>query len=138
MIEEERLIQCVDEIENHQKALSRCHDYYQLLEREFEKKKHNLASPEDYEELEKTIATLNQEYEQKIDLLYEELNAPLIKGYDLAKKIGHKVGHDFKKIWDYMTNPIREEVNLEHVLHDIAALRKELRCETLQSSLSKK
>ena len=138
MSEKERLTHCLDEIESHQKELSRCHDYYQLLEREFEEKKQNLASPDDYEELEKNLAVLNQEYEHKVDLLYEELNATLITGYDLAKKIGHEIGHDFKKIWDYMTNSIRAEVKLEHVLHDIAALKKELKPLELQNTLTDK
>ena len=69
---------------------------------------------------------LNKEYDEKVDSLYEELNATLLKGHDLAEKIGHSVSHDFKKLWDYMTNSTRIEVQLDHVQRDIEFLKKHL------------
>ena len=126
MTEKNQLCHLLDDIETKQKVLSQCHEYYQVLEKEIEKKKQHLANPEDYEELEQTIAMLNREYDKKTDLLHEELNASLIKGHDLAKKFGHEIGHDFKKLWDYMTNSARGEVKLDHVQRDIEFLRKEL------------
>ena len=126
MTDKSKFYHLLDEIENKQKILSQCHEYYRALEIEFEKKKQHLANPEDYEELEKTIAILNREYDEKTDRLHEELNASLVEGHDLAKKFGHEIGHDFKKLWNYMTNSAREEIDFDHVQRDIEFLKKEL------------
>lgn len=126
MTDKSKLSRLLDEIEQKQKALSQCHDYYHALEKEIEKKKEHLANPEDYEELEQMVAVLNREFDQKTDELHEELNKSLIKGHDLAKKIGHEIGHDFKKLWDYMTNSVRAEVDFDRVRSDIEYLKKEL------------
>ena len=126
MTEKRRLSHLLDEIESRQKILIECHEYYCALEKEIEKKKEHLANPEDYEELEQTIAVLNREYDEKSDRLHEELNAVLIEGHDLAEKIGHTVAHDFKQLWDYMTNSARGEVKFDHVQHATQLLRKEL------------
>jgi len=126
MTDKQKLSHLLDEIESKQKVLIECHEYYCTLEKEIEKKKEHQNNPEDYEELEQTIALLNREYDQKTDLLHEELNSSLIQGYDLAEKMGHEIGHDFKKLWDYMTNPTREEVELDNVQRDIELIRKDL------------
>ena len=94
MTEKKQLSRLLDEIENKQKVLFLCHTYYCTLEKEIEKKKQHLANPEDYEELEQTIAVLNREYDEKTDHLHEELNVILVKGFDLAEKIGKEVSHE--------------------------------------------
>ena len=70
---------------------------------------------------------LNREFEAKIDLLYEDLNQRLLKGYDLACAIGHEVGHDFKALWNYMTRATEEAVEIERVLRDIDHIKKDLK-----------
>ncbi|MCB1107026.1 MAG: hypothetical protein KDK76_02900 [Chlamydiia bacterium] len=126
MTAKQELYRILDHLADKQKEVSRCHDYYEAMEREIEGKKKGLANPEDYAELEKVIETLNREYEAKSDLLLEELNEVLMKGYDLSKKIGEEISHDFKKLWDYMTQSMRAEVQLDRVLRDIDFLKKEL------------
>lgn len=121
-----QLLRLLDDLADKQKEVSRCHDYYSSLEKEIESKRKGLANPEDYAEIERIVAALNREYEEKSDLLMEELNATLIKGHDLSKKIGDSVAHDFKKLWDYMTQSMRAEVQLDRVLRDIDYLKKEL------------
>ncbi|MCB1085348.1 MAG: hypothetical protein KDK60_04530 [Chlamydiia bacterium] len=108
--------------------MSRCHDYYAAIEKEIESKRKRLANPEEYAEIERVVAALNQEYIEKSDILFEELNETLMKGYDLSKKIGNTIAHDFKKLWDYMTQPTRREVDLERALRDIDHIKKELSC----------
>ena len=124
--EKKKLLRLLDDLTHKQKEVTHCHDYYAVLEKEIEKKRIGTANPEDYAELEKIIATLNREYIGKSDLLMEELNEILIKGYDLSKKIGNEIAHDFKKLWDYMTQSMREEVSLERALRDIDHIKKEL------------
>ena len=126
MGDNQKLLKLLDELALKQKEVTRCHDYYESLEKEIESKRKGLASPEDYADLEKVIAALNHEYEEKSDLLFEDLNETLLKGLDLSKKIGNAIGHDFKKLWDYMTQPMRSEVALERVLRDIDYIKKEL------------
>ena len=126
MTQKKQLSQLLDEIEKKQKVLTQCHEYYFALEKEFEKKKAHLNNPEDYEELERMLAALNREYDEKTDRLHEELNTTLMEGYALAQKIGHAISHDFKKFWDYMTHSARGDVKLDHVLRDIEYLKKEL------------
>lgn len=126
MTDKQKLLRILDDLSDKQKEVSRCHDYYEALEKEIESKKVGLANPEDYADLEKIVAALNREYEAKSDLLMEELNESLIMGYDLSKKIGKEIAHDFKKLWDYMTRSINTEVQLDRVLRDIDYLKKEL------------
>ncbi len=126
MTDKQKLLRLLDDLSDKQKEVSRCHDYYEVLEKEIESKKVGLANPEDYAELEKIIAALNREYEAKSDLLMEDLNESLIKGHDLSKKIGKEIAYDFKKLWDYMTRSINTEVLLDRVLRDIDYLKKEL------------
>jgi hypothetical protein len=126
MTDKQKLLRLLDDLSDKQKEVSRCHDYYEALEKEIESKKVGLANPEDYAEIEKIVAALNREYEAKSDLLMEELNESLIKGHDLSKKIGKEIAHDFKKLWDYMTRSMRTEVLLDRVLRDIDYLKKEL------------
>jgi len=122
----QKLSHLLDDLADKQKEVSRCHDYYSDLEKEIEKKREGLANPEEYAELERAIALLNKEYEEKSDLLFEELNAVLLKGHDLSKEIGKEIAHDYKKMWDYMTQSMRSEVQLDRVLRDIAHIKKEL------------
>ena len=126
MTDKQKLSRLLDDLAGKQKEVSQCHDYYEALEKEIEKKKIGLANPEDYEELEKVVATLNLEYEEKSDLLMEELNEKLMKGDDLSKKIGKEIAYDYKKLWDYMTMPVRTEVQVDRVLRDIDYIKKEL------------
>ena len=126
MTDKQKLLRLLDDLSDKQKEVSRCHDYYEALEKEIESKKVGLANPEDYADLEKIVAALNREYEAKSDLLMEELNESLITGHDLSKKIGKKIAHDFKKLWDYMTRSMSTEVQLDRVLRDIDYLKKEL------------
>ncbi len=125
MSDRQKLSCLLDDLADKQKHVTQCHDYYEALEKELEKKKKGLANPEDYQELKRAIATLNREYAQKSALLKEELSDILVKGYDLSQTIGKEIAHDFKQLWDYMTQSQRE-VRLEHVLRDIEALKKEL------------
>ena len=115
MSDKQKLLKLLEELTDKQKEVTRCHDYYEALEKEIESKKKGLASPEDYADLEKIIAALNREYEEKSDLLFEDLNETLLKGFDLSSKIGKEIAHDFKKLWDYMTQPMRAEVQLDRV-----------------------
>ncbi len=126
MSDRQKLNRLLDDLADKQKHVTQCHDYYEALEKEIEKKRKGLANPEDYQELETIIAALNREYVEKSDLLMEELNKILMKGYDLSKKIGKEIAHDFKKLWDYMTQSMRAEVQLERVLRDIDYIKKEL------------
>lgn len=126
MSDRQKLSRLLDDLADKQKHVTQCHDYYEALEKEIEKKRKGLANPEDYHELETIIAALNREYVEKSDLLMEELNRILMKGYDLSKKIGKEIAHDFKKLWDYMTQSMRAEVQLERVLRDIDYIKKEL------------
>ncbi len=126
MSDRQKLSLLLDDLAHKQKEVTQCHDYYEALEKEIEKKKIGLANPEDYEELEKIVATLNREYVEKSDLLFEELNQKLMQGHDLSEKIGREIAHDFKKLWDYMTQPMRAEVQLDRVLRDIDYIKKEL------------
>lgn len=126
MSDRQKLSLLLDDLADKQRHVTQCHDYYESLEKEIEKKKKGLANPEDYQELETIIATLNREYVEKSDLLMEELNNILMKGHDLSKKIGKEIAHDFKKLWDYMTQSMRAEVQLERVLRDIDYIKKEL------------
>ena len=88
MSDRQKLNRLLDDLADKQKHVTQCHDYYEALEKEIEKKRKGLANPEDYQELETIIAALNREYVEKSDLLMEELNKILMKGYDLSKKIG--------------------------------------------------
>jgi predicted nucleic acid-binding Zn-ribbon protein len=126
MSDKQKLLKLLEELTDKQKEVTRCHDYYEALEKEIESKKKGLASPEDYADLERIIAALNREYEEKSDLLFEDLNETLLKGFDLSSKIGKEIAHDFKKLWDYMTQPMRAEVQLDRVLRDVEYIRKEL------------
>ncbi|QVL56995.1 MAG: hypothetical protein KFB93_06330 [Simkaniaceae bacterium] len=126
MSDRQKLSRILDDLADKQKHVTQCHDYYEALEKEIAKKKKGLANPEDYEDLEKIVAALNSEYVEKSDLLMEELNKILMKGYDLSKKIGKEIAHDFKKLWDYMTQSMRAEVQLDRVLRDIEYIKKEL------------
>ncbi|MCB1072640.1 MAG: hypothetical protein H7A41_08385 [Chlamydiales bacterium] len=126
MSDRQKLSRLLDDLADKQKHVAQCHDYYEALEKEIEKKRKGLANPEEYQELEGIIAALNREYVEKSDLLMEELNNILMKGYDLSKKIGKEIAHDFKKLWDYMTQSMRAEVQLERVLRDIEYIKKEL------------
>ena len=126
MSDRQKLSRLLDDLADKQKHVAQCHDYYEALEKEIEKKKKGLANPEDYEELEKIVAALNREYVEKSDLLMEELNKILMKGHDLSKKIGKEIAHDFKKLWDYMTQSMRAEVQLDRVLRDIEYIKNEL------------
>ncbi len=126
MTDKTKLLRLLDDLSDKQKEVSRCHDYYEALEKEIESKKVGLSNPEDYAELEKIVAVLNREYGAKSDLLMKELNESLIKGHDLSKKIGKEIAHDFKKLWDYMTRSMSTEVQLDRVLRDIDYLKKEL------------
>ena len=126
MSDKQKLLKLLEELTDKQKEVTRCHDYYEALEKEIESKKKGLASPEDYADLERIIAALNREYEEKSDLLFEDLNETLLKGFDLSSKIGKEIAHDFKRLWDYMTQPMRAEVQLDRVLRDVEYIRKEL------------
>ena len=126
MSDKQKLLKLLEELTDKQKEVTRCHDYYEALEKEIESKKKGLVSPEDYADLERIIAALNREYEEKSDLLFEDLNETLLKGFDLSSKIGKEIAHDFKKLWDYMTQPMRAEVQLDRVLRDVEYIRKEL------------
>ena len=126
MSDKHKLLKLLEELTDKQKEVTRCHDYYEALEKEIESKKKGLASPEDYADLERIIGALNREYEEKSDLLFEDLNETLLKGFDLSSKIGKEIAHDFKKLWDYMTQPMRAEVQLDRVLRDVEYIRKEL------------
>ncbi len=126
MTDKQKLSRLLDNLADKQKQVSQCHDYYEALEKEIAKKKIGLANPEDYEELEKVVAILNKEYEEKSDLLMEELNQKLMKGHDLSKKIGKEIAHDYKKLWDYMTQSMRGEVQVDRVFKDIDYIKKEL------------
>jgi len=119
------LLKLLDEIAAQQKEISECHDYYQRLEREFDKKREHLANPEDLSDLTRAIATLNREFEEKSDHMFENLNRVLVKGHDLAEKIGNEVAHDFKALWDYMTDSVHQEVKLEKVLKEIDRIKKD-------------
>lgn len=126
MSSKQKLNRLLDDLADKQKKVTRCHDYYSALEKEIETKRKRLASPDEYAELERVIAALNKEYEEKSDLLFEELNDTLLKGHDLSKEIGKEIAHDYKKMWDYMTQSMRSEVQLDRVLRDIAYIKKEL------------
>ncbi|MCB1110054.1 MAG: hypothetical protein KDK64_03670 [Chlamydiia bacterium] len=126
MTQKQKLLRLLDDLADKQKEVSRCHDYYEALEKEIESKRVGLANPEDYAELEKIVAALNREYVEKSALLMEELNETLMKGHDLSKEIGKEKAHSFKKLWDYMTQPTRREVQLDRVLRDIDYLKKAL------------
>lgn len=126
MSDRQKLSRLLDDLADKQKHVSQCHDYYEALEKEIEHKRKGLSNPEDYDELNKIIAALNREYEEKSDLLMEELNEILMKGNDLSKKIGKEIAHDYKKMWDYMTQSMRAEVDLKRVLSDIDYIKKEL------------
>ncbi|MCP5505980.1 MAG: hypothetical protein H7A38_03755 [Chlamydiales bacterium] len=126
MSDRQKLSRLLDDLADKQKHVSQCHDYYEALEKEIEKKRKGLSNPEDYDELNKIIAALNREYEEKSDLLMEELNEILMKGSDLSQRIGKEIAHDYKKMWDYMTQSMRAEVDLKRVLSDIDYIKKEL------------
>lgn len=126
MSDRQKLSRLLDDLAEKQKRVSQCHDYYEALEHEIEKKRRGMSNPEEYEELNRVIGALNCEYEEKSDLLMEELNAILMKGHDLSKKIGKEIAHDYKKLWDYMTQSMRAEVDLKRVLSDIDYIKKEL------------
>ena len=126
MSDRQKLSRLLDDLADKQKHVSQCHDYYEALEKEIEKKRKGLSNPEEYEELNRIIAALNREYEEKSDLLMEELNTILMKGNDLSQKIGKEIAHDYKKMWDYMTQSMRAEVDLKRVLSDIDYIKKEL------------
>ena len=119
------LLQLLDVIATEQKELSECHDYYQRLEKELERRRAHLANPEDLSDLTRDTATLNREFEEKTEKMHENLNEALIKGHDLAKKIGHEIAHDFKQLWDYMTDTMHQEVKLEKVLKEIERIKKD-------------
>jgi len=126
MSDKQKLLKLLEELTDKQKEVTRCHDYYEALEKEVESEKKGLVSPENYADLERIIAALNREYEEKSDLLFEDLNETLLKGFDLSSKIGKEIAHDFKRLWDYMTQPMRAEVQLDRVLRDVEYIRKEL------------
>lgn len=118
-----KLLALLDAIAIQQKEISECHSYYFRLEKELDGRRSHLANPEDLSDLMRDIATLNREYEQKTEQMYENLNQSLIQGHDLALEIGHEVAHDFKSLWNYMTDSVRKEVKLERVLKEIARLK---------------
>lgn len=126
MTPKQKLSRVLDDLASKQKKASQCHDYYTAMEKEIEAKRNHLSNPEEYAEIARVIAALNQEYEEKSDLLMEELNETLLKGHELSKEIGHEITHDFKKLWDYMTQPTRHEVQLDRALRDIEYIKKEL------------
>ena len=121
-----KLVYLLDQLAEKQKAITKCHDYYQTLEKEFDHKRKHLANSEDFFTLTQSIETLNREYEAKVDVMYEELNAVLVQGHDLAKTIGAEVAHDFKILWDYMTSSFRHEIKLDKVLKEIEHLKNEV------------
>lgn len=120
------MLALLDEIVSCQQEVDHCRHYYQSLERDLEGKGTNSLSPDEKEAIIRDIATLNREFEAKINLLYEDLNERLVRGHDLACALGHEVGHDFKIFWDYMTGATKEEVKTERVLSDIAHIKKNL------------
>ncbi len=121
--EKQQLIALLEEIATKQKSISACHDFYLSVEKVIEDKRKRNTDPLEMEEILKKVNTLNREYEQKCDIFYEELNAVLLKGHDLAKKIGHEVQHDYKKLWDYMTQSTRYEVDVDRVMRDITYIK---------------
>lgn len=123
MKEESRIRRLLDDLLHKQKEVIQCHDYYTALEKEIEKKKERMANPQDYEELEQVIAQLNGEYESKSNFLMEELHALLIEGERLFKKMGHEPFHHFKKLWNYLTQPMGREVEMERVKREIETLK---------------
>ncbi len=122
----EHMLALLDEIVACQQEVDRCRHDYQSLERDLEAKSTHNLSPDEKEAIMREIATLNREFEAKINLLYEDLNERLIRGHDLACALGHGIGHDFKIFWDYMTGATKEEVKTERVLSDIAHIKKNL------------
>ncbi|WP_420420711.1 hypothetical protein [Simkania sp.] len=117
------LLKLLDVIADQQKELSECHDYYQRLEKELDHRREHLANPEDLSDLTRDIATLNREFEQKTEHMHENLNEALVKGHDLAQEIGKEIAHDFKQLWDYMTDTMHQEVKLEKVLKEIERIK---------------
>lgn len=122
--EENKLLEVLDKIVIQQKEISDCHDYYQKLEKALDQRRKRLANSEDLSSLTQEIAILNREYEEKTDLMFEDLNASLLKGHDLSKKIGNEIAHDFKQLWDYMTDAVHQEVDFEKVLKEINRIKK--------------
>lgn len=122
----EELSLVLNQIVSYQHEITNCHEYYLSLEKELERKKEHNNNPLDYESLNREIEELSKEYEAKSDIFFIGLNPLLTHGYELASKIGHEVAHDYKKLWDYMTNPIREEVILDHVIRDAEYIKKYL------------
>ena len=120
------MLALLDEIGEKQKEIDQCRTYYRSLESAIEKKREGCLNSEEKDTLTGEIATLNREFEEKFDLLYENLNQRLILGYDAAREMGHEVGHDFKTLWDYMTHPEKEEVDLDRVMRDIDYIKKDL------------
>ncbi|MEM7174303.1 MAG: hypothetical protein AAF443_00030 [Chlamydiota bacterium] len=116
----------LDQISKWQREIDQCQSYYRSLEGAIEAKRKSCSNEEERSELTREIAVLNREFETKIDLLYEDLNEQLLKGYDLACMIGREVGHDFKALWHYMTHATKEEVKTERVLRDIDHIKKDL------------
>lgn len=121
-----KLEKILDQLAAQQRAITECRDYYQQIEKELEQAKEHIANPEDLIAINRDIATLNREYEEKGDLLYEELNQRLIDGHLLAKEIGHEAAHDFKQLWDYMTDSVHREVELKRVILEIEQIKKAL------------
>ncbi len=121
--QKKKLVHLLDQLAEKQKAITKCHDYYQVLEKEFDHRRDHLTNSEDCFTLTQSIETLNREYEKKVDVMYEELNVVLVQGYDLAQTIGAEIAHDFKILWDYMTGSFRHEVKLERVLKEIEHLK---------------
>ena len=120
-----QLLTILDFIAVQQKEISECHDYYHRLEKELDHRREHLANPEDLSDLTRDIETLNREYEEKTNLMFENLNRALVRGHDLAQAIGKEIAHDFKELWDYMTDSVRKEVHLDKVLKEINRIKKD-------------
>lgn len=116
----------LDQIVSYQHEITKCHEFYLSLEKQLESKKEHNKNPQDYESLNREIEELSKEYEAKNDIFFIGLNPLLTHGYELASKIGHEVAHDYKRLWDYMTNPVHEEVKLDHVIRDVEYIKKYL------------
>ena len=116
----------LEDISHKQWKVDECLKFYRLQEEGIEKKRIHCSNPSEHEEFTREIARLSKEYEDKSDILYEDLNALLLKGHDAAFSIGNSVGHDFKALWDYMTSPSRQEVKREEVVKKILKIKEDL------------
>lgn len=120
------LTRLLDRIGMYQKKMADSRGYYRSLVREFDLAMQHQINPQDREELQQEIAALGREFEEKRDLLASQLGDVLCRGLQLAEKMGQRVSHDYKLFWQYMTGPLKGEVELDHVLRDIEHLKRDL------------